>query len=151
MLAPICAWIALRGETVLAEPIDLLPAVILGGAVLTWVAGFDMIYACQDVDFDRQAKLKSIPTTLGVAGALRLAAVCHLVTILLLARSPIACRQVPLGWIYGTGVAAIAVLLFYEHLIVRPNDLTRVNIAFFHINAIISLGLLVVGAIDLLT
>jgi len=58
---------------------------------------------------------------------------------------------VPLGWVYGAGVAAIAILLLYEHAIVRPNDLTRVNVAFFNINAIISIGLLVVGAIDLLT
>jgi 4-hydroxybenzoate polyprenyltransferase len=151
MLAPICVWIAIRGETVLSDPIDILPAVILGGAVLTWVTGFDIIYACQDVEFDRQAKLKSIPAKLGVHAALRLAAVCHLVTVLLLAALPMVCHQVPLGWIYGLGVAAIAVLLAYEHSIVRPNDLTRVNVAFFNINAIISLGLLVVAAIDLLT
>jgi len=151
MLAPVCVWIAIRGELLLAKPIDILPAVILGGAVLGWVAGFDIIYACQDVEFDRQAKLKSIPAMLGVAGALRLAAVCHLATVLLLAALPLVCRQVPLGWVYGAGVAAIAILLLYEHAIVRPNDLTRVNVAFFNINAIISIGLLVVGAIDLLT
>ncbi len=151
MLAPVSAWIAIRGEVLLSHPLDLLPALLLGAAVLAWVAGFDVIYACQDADFDRQAKLRSIPATLGVPGALRLAAVCHLVTILLLAALPWLCPQVPLGWIYGIGVAVVAALLAYEHLLVRPNDLTRVNIAFFNINAIISLGLLVVGAIDLLT
>jgi 4-hydroxybenzoate polyprenyltransferase len=151
MLSPICVWIALRGETLVANPADLLPAVVLGGVVLTWVAGFDVIYACQDVEFDRQARLRSIPAAIGVLGALRLAALCHLGTILLLAALPLVCPQVPLGWIYGAGVAAVAVLLVYEHLLVRPDDLTRVNVAFFNINVVISLGLLIVGAVDLLT
>jgi 4-hydroxybenzoate polyprenyltransferase len=151
MLAPVCTWIALRGEMLLDHPADLLPAVLLGGAVLAWVAGFDIVYACQDADFDRTAKLRSIPATIGVAGALRLAAVCHLLTLLLLAALPLVCPHVPLGWIFGGGVALVAILLVYEHLLVRPDDLTRLNVAFFNINAIISLGLLVVGAIDLLT
>jgi 4-hydroxybenzoate polyprenyltransferase len=124
---------------------------LLGGAVLTWVAGFDIIYACQDVAFDRQARLCSVPAAFGVPGALRLAAVSHLVAILFLAAMPFACPQVPLGWIYATGIAAVAVLLVYEHLLVRPDDLTRLNVAFFNINAIISVGLLAVGAIDLFT
>jgi len=151
MLAPISAWIALRGETLLTNPLDILPALILGGAVLAWVAGFDIIYACQDADFDRRARLRSVPVLLGVAGALRLAAFCHLVTLALLAALPLVCPQVPLGWIYWSGVGVVAVLLTYEHLLVRPGDLTRVNIAFFNINAIISIGLFVVGAVDLLT
>src|SRR6476661_5501603 len=151
MLAPVCVWIALRGELLIGYPADILPALLLGGAVLTWVAGFDIIYACQDVAFDRQAKLRSIPASLGVAGALRAAAVCHFLTLVLLAILPLVCPQVPLRWIYGAGLAIIAMLLIYEHLLVRPEDLTRVNIAFFHINAIISLGLFIVGAIDLLT
>lgn len=151
MLAPVCAWVALRGQVVLTHPADILPAVMLGTAVLFWVAGFDVIYACQDAEFDREAKLRSIPATLGVTGALRLAAACHFVTIVLLASLPWLCPQVALGWIYGGGVAVVAALLLYEHALVRPSDLTRVNIAFFNINAIISLGLLVVGAIDLLT
>jgi len=151
MLAPLSVWIALRGEVLLANPADILPAVLLGAAVLAWVAGFDIIYACQDADFDRNARLRSIPAALGVVGALRLAAACHLATLLLLAALPLVCPLVPLGWIYGSGVAMVAALLIYEHLLVRPDDLTRVNIAFFNINAVISLGLLVVGAIDLLT
>jgi 4-hydroxybenzoate polyprenyltransferase len=151
MLAPVSAWIAIRGQVLMAHPADILPAVMLGLAVLAWVAGFDMIYACQDADFDRQAKLRSIPAKFGVAGALRLAALCHLATIVLLAALPWVCPQVPLGWIYGIGIAVVACLLAYEHLLVRPTDLTRVNIAFFNINAVISIGLLVVGAIDLLT
>lgn len=151
MLAPVCAWIALRGEVLLANPADILPALLLGGAVLAWVAGFDIIYACQDADFDRQAKLRSVPVLLGVTGALRLAAICHAITLGLLAALPLVCPQVSLGWIYWSGVGVVAVLLAYEHLLVRPDDLTRVNIAFFNINAIISIGLFVVGAVDLLT
>ncbi len=148
MLAPVAAWIAVRGAAVIAAPRDLLPAVVLGAAVALWTAGFDIIYACQDVDYDRAAGLHSMPARLGVAGALRLAAVCHagmlLALVLLLKVYP------PFGWIYGGGVAAVALLLIYEHSLVRPDDLSRVNRAFFQVNAIVSLGLLAVGLADLL-
>jgi 4-hydroxybenzoate polyprenyltransferase len=143
----VSAWIAIRGERVLADPADLLPAVVLGGAVLMWVAGFDIIYACQDVAFDVEAGLHSVPARLGVARALRLAAACHLGMVLLLAALP---WVYPLGWIYAAGVAAVALLLAYEHWLVRPDDLTRVNVAFFQVNAIVSIGLFVVGSLDLL-
>jgi 4-hydroxybenzoate polyprenyltransferase len=149
MLAPVSAWIALRGEILMRQPLDILPAVLLGAAVLSWVAGFDIIYACQDAEFDRGAKLKSVPAAVGIPTALKIAAACHLVTLLLLASLPLVCP--PLGWIYLTGVAAVAALLVYEHLLVRPNDLSRVNAAFFNVNAVISIGLFVVGMIDLLT
>jgi 4-hydroxybenzoate polyprenyltransferase len=146
-LSPVAAWIAIRGEAVLANPADLLSPLVLGGAVLAWVAGFDIIYACQDYEVDRQCKLHSVPVRLGIAGALRLAAVCHLLTIVLLACVPVV---YPLfGWVYGVGVAAVATLLVYEHLLVRPNDLSRVNVAFFQVNVIVSLGLLIVGSLDL--
>jgi 4-hydroxybenzoate polyprenyltransferase len=151
MLAPVCVWIALRGEILLTQPADILPAIILGGAVLAWVAGFDMIYACQDADFDRGAKLRSIPAALGVLGALRLAAACHLVALCFFALLPLACPQVGLGWIYATGVSAVGGLLLYEHALVKPHDLTRVNVAFFNINVVISMGLFIVGTIDLLS
>jgi 4-hydroxybenzoate polyprenyltransferase len=147
MLAPVSAWIAIRGQFVIAEPADLLPSVVLGGAVLLWVAGFDIIYACQDVDYDRQAGLKSVPARLGVVGALRLAAICHFGMIVMLLLLPVV---YPLQWIYWSGVGAIALLLAVEHWLVRPDDLTRVNIAFFNINAIVSIGLLVIGTLDLL-
>jgi 4-hydroxybenzoate polyprenyltransferase len=150
MLAPVSAWIAIRGMAVLADPADLLPAAVLGGAVLAWVAGFDMIYACQDVDFDRRARLRSVPARRGVARALRLAAGAHAAMVVLLALVPLAGPTLGLGWIYGGGVAAVAVLLAYEHRLVRPNDLTRVNVAFFQVNAVVSLGLLIVGTVDLL-
>lgn len=147
-LSPIAAWIAIRGDAVLANPTDLLPALVLGGAVLSWVAGFDIIYACQDYESDTRAKLHSVPVALGVPGALRLAAVCHVVTIALLACLPLV--YPPLGWIYWAGIAAVAVLLVYEHSLVRPDDLSRVNLAFFRVNAVISLGLFAVATLDLL-
>jgi len=151
MLSPVCVWIALRGEALGIDPRDIVPALLLGGAVLSWVAGFDIIYACQDAEFDKQARLRSIPAAIGVHSALRLAALCHLGTLLLLIGLLRFCPQVPLGSIYGTGVGVVAALLIYEHLLVRPDDLTRVNVAFFNINVVISLGLLIVGAVDLLT
>ncbi|WP_428305931.1 UbiA-like polyprenyltransferase [Lacipirellula sp.] len=146
-MSPIAAWIAIRGETVARHPADLLPAIVLGAAVAAWVAGFDIIYACQDFAYDREAKLHSIPVRLGVAGALRLAAGCHFVTIALLALLPLI--YPPFGGLWWAGVASVAALLVYEHALVRPDDLARVNTAFFNVNAIISLGLLVVGTVDL--
>lgn len=147
-LSPLSAWIAIRGGSVLANPADLLAPMVLGGVVLTWVAGFDIIYACQDYDADRRAHLRSVPVWLGILGALRLAAACHLATIALLACLPLVYPY--FGWFYWLGIAAVAVLLVYEHLLVRPDDLTRVNLAFFQVNAIISLGLFAVGSLDLL-
>jgi 4-hydroxybenzoate polyprenyltransferase len=147
-MSPIAAWIAIRGETVLQTPSDLAPALVLGAAVMAWVAGFDVIYACQDFAHDSQAGLHSIPVRLGVAGALRLAAACHFATIVLLACLPL--TYPPLGGIWWAGVASVAALLIYEHALVRPNDLARVNTAFFNVNAVISLGLLLVGGLDLL-
>jgi 4-hydroxybenzoate polyprenyltransferase len=143
----VAVWIALRGEQVLENPADLLPALVLGGAVAAWVAGFDMIYACQDFESDRAAKLHSVPTWLGIAGALRLAMVCHGVAVLLLALVPLV--YPPLGGLYWAAVVAVAGLLVYEHALVRPDDLDRVNIAFFNVNAVISLGLLLAGTLDL--
>ncbi|EAQ79864.1 UbiA-like polyprenyltransferase [Blastopirellula marina] len=148
MLAPIAAWIAIRGAAILVDPLDLLPAVTLGAAVLLWVAGFDIIYACQDAQFDRAAKLHSVPSTFGVAGALRIAAVCHALMIGALTLLPVVYPS--LGLIYWLGVAAVASLLIYEHAIVRPDDLSRVNLAFFHVNTIVGVGLFVVTTIDLL-
>ena len=141
MLAPLAAWVALR-------PVWDLSPVLLGGAVLFWVAGFDIIYACQDYEFDRQMRLRSVPARLGVARALRAAAACHFAMLLLLVALPWAYPA--FGAIYAAGIAALAVLLIYEHWIVRPDDLSRVNQAFFTVNAIVSLGLLAVGVADLL-
>ncbi len=154
MLAPISTWIALRGQVVLQDAGDLWPAGVLGIAVLLWVAGFDMIYACQDVAFDTNARLHSLPARLGVAGALRLAALCHLAMIGVLACLPMVHYfggpPLRLGWIYASSLFGAGLLLAYEHTIVRPDDLSRVNIAFFNMNAIISIGLLIAITLDLL-
>jgi 4-hydroxybenzoate polyprenyltransferase len=147
-LSPLAAWIAIRGEAVLANPADLLPAIVLAGAVLSWVAGFDILYACQDYDFDRAAGLHSVPVRMGIRRSLWLAAACHAITVALLACLPLV--YPPLGLIFCGGVAAVALLLLYEHALVRPEDLTRVNVAFFNVNAVISLGLFAVSSLDLL-
>ncbi len=154
MLAPICAWLAIRGEFVIDRPIDCLPACVLGLAVMFWVAGFDIIYACQDFEFDRDSRLKSIPVRFGIAGSLRIAAICHFAMIVALCCLPLAMSQVTetpqFGWMYWIAIGLVAGLLAYEHWLVRPDDLTRVNIAFFNINSIISVGLFLVGTVDLL-
>ena len=146
-MSPVAVWIAIRGEVVLEYPADLLPSLVLGTAVLTWVAGFDIIYACQDFGFDKQQGLHSVPARRGIAGALRIAAGCHLLTVVALACLPLVYE--PFGWLYWLAVVAVAVLLIYEHALVRPDDLDRVNTAFFNVNAVISLGLLAVGTLDL--
>lgn len=145
LLAPVASWIAIRGFA--QWPI----ALVLGLAVLFWVAGFDIIYACQDADFDRRAKLHSIPARIGVPWALRLAACSHawmmamLIVLYMIASPP----NGPLGWVYLAALACVTVLLVYEHALVRPDDLTRVNQAFFHVNIIISAGLLVVLLVEI--
>jgi 4-hydroxybenzoate polyprenyltransferase len=144
-LAPVAAWVAIRG---LAGWDELRVPVVLGGAVLFWVAGFDVLYACQDVDYDRRARLHSVPAALGVPRSLRVALLCHLVMLGLLVLLYFAAAP-DLGAIYLTGVAAVAVLLAYEHWLVRPDDLSRVNRAFFQVNGVISVGLFVVVLLQL--
>ncbi len=139
-LAPVAAWIALRGDIA-------WPPVLLALAVLFWVSGFDVIYACQDVGFDAQVGLKSVPSRIGVPAALRLAAVCHAFMILALVGLQV---FYPMGSIFLVGIVAVALLLVYEHALVRPDDLTRVNMAFFHVNVLISTGLFVFGLADLI-
>ncbi len=140
-LAPSAAWVVLRAEVA-------WPPVVLSAAVALWVAGFDIIYSCQDYAFDVSMHLYSLPAKLGIAGSLRLAAACHFAMLVLLAVLP---WFYPLfGTIYLAGVAAIGLLLVYEHWLVRPDDLSRVNRAFFHVNAVVSVGLLVLGVVELL-
>jgi 4-hydroxybenzoate polyprenyltransferase len=141
MLSPIAAWIAITGGLA-------WPPVLLGLAVFFWVGGFDVIYACQDVEFDRSARLRSIPARFGVGRALKLAAFSHLLTVVCLAAL---WWTAGLGPLFAIGVAAVAILLAYEHSLVRPDDLTRVNMAFFNVNAVISIGLFVVGSLDVWT
>ncbi len=142
LLAPVAAWIAIRGFD--EWPIPL----VLGLAVLFWVAGFDIIYACQDADFDRQAKLHSIPAALGVPRALKLAEYCHAVMIALLVTLYMLASP-PLGLIFLISLGSVTALLVYEHSLVRADDLTRVNQAFFQVNVIISMGLLVVLLVEI--
>ncbi len=142
LLAPLSAWIAIRGLEALTTPL------VLGLAVLFWVAGFDILYACQDVDFDRHAKLASVPARLGVAASLRVALLCHIIMVGLLVG--LAWAAAPhLGKVYLTGVGAVALLLGYEHWLVRPDDLSRVNQAFFQVNGIISVGLFLLVLLQL--
>ena len=150
LLAPVCTWVALRGEILQEDILDIVPAVVVGLIVMFWVGGFDIIYACQDTEFDKQAKLKSIPARFGVRGALRIAAVSHLLMIVAMVGLAFVSELDALGWIYYVAVAAVAVLLTIEHCLVKPDDLARVNIAFFQVNALISIGLFLIVSLDLL-
>lgn len=138
--APLGAWIAVRGE------LSVVP-LFLGLAVALWVAGFDIIYACQDVPFDREAGLYSLPKRLGIGAALTLSSLMHAATVLLFGYVVYLSR---LGWISYFGIFAVALLLAYEHSIVRPNDLSRVNTAFFTVNGCISILLFIVITLDIL-
>jgi 4-hydroxybenzoate polyprenyltransferase len=148
-LAPVAAWIALRGATVVRDPADILPAAVLGLAVTTWVAGFDIIYACQDAVFDAAHGLHSIPARIGVPRALARAQWLHVATLILLAALPLVVPA--LGAIFWVAWAVIAALLIWEHSLVRADDLSRVNEAFFTANAVIGLVLLAAIAADLWT
>jgi len=150
MLAPLAAWIALRGPIVIQQPADLLTPTVLGLAVFFWVGGFDIIYACQDQAADRRAGLHSIPAWLGTPLALRWAAISHGLSFLaLLLLAWVAPPELGLSWLYLGTVLMIGGLLVYQHALVRPDDLSRVNIAFFNVNAVISSALLLMGLIDL--
>lgn len=140
-LAPVGAWIAIRPEA-WAHPFPWL----LGAGVMFWIAGADILYACEDLEFDRSKGLKSVPAALGLKGALAVSAACHVVT----AGALVSAGAVQgLGvWWYGT-TAAIAALLVYEHAIVKPSDMRRVNQAFFHVNAVVSGVILAGGCLDL--
>jgi 4-hydroxybenzoate polyprenyltransferase len=141
MLAPVAAWVAIRGFTEMTVPL------LLGGAVAFWVAGFDILYACQDAAFDKDAGLHSVPARFGVPASLRIAAVCHAVMFGLLVGLYGASPH--LGGVFLAGLGAVGALLVYEHSLVRADDLTRVNRAFFHVNGVISLGLLAVVLVQL--
>lgn len=139
--APVAAWIAISPATL--GP----PAWLLMAAVTFWIAGFDTIYACQDVEFDRNAGLHSLPARLGVGSALWLARAFHVLTVALLALVGVTAE---LGALYFAGVFVVAVLLAYENAIVRANDLSRVNLAFFTINGVVGVVLGVMGIVDIL-
>jgi len=138
-IAPAAAWIAVRGSL---DPRILL----LTAAVMFWTAGFDVIYSCQDYDFDRQEGLWSVPRVLGIAAALRVAKLLHI--------SMVGCLlalvyTLHVGALALAGVGAIVALLIYEHSLVKPADLSRVNAAFFTMNGYVSVLFFLFWAADI--
>lgn len=122
------AWAAVRGSL---DPL----AYLLWFVVVVWMAGFDLIYACQDVDVDRREGLQSVPARFGISAALTSARLNHAITVVALAAVGLFAH---LGWPFWVGWAAVALLLAYENAIVKPNDLSRLNLAFFNVNGYIS-------------
>ncbi len=138
--SPIAAWIALRGDISVA-------VLLLGAAVTLWVAGFDIIYACQDVEFDHALGLHSVPKRFGIRAALWISALLHAGTLALLLT---VLRMENLGWIALAGLLVVAALLIYEHALVKPSNLSRVNAAFFTVNGFVSILFFLTWAADLL-
>ena len=138
--APLAAWLAVRGEFA-------WPPILLSAAVMFWVAGFDLIYALQDIEFDRKANLFSLPARFGIVPALRISTLFHGVTVVLLCATAM---LMSLGWMAYAGIAIVAGLLFWEHRLVKPHDLSRINVAFFNLNGYISILLLLSFAGDIL-
>jgi 4-hydroxybenzoate polyprenyltransferase len=138
--APLAAWIAISGRVAL-EPL------LLSAAVMFWVAGFDVIYALQDIEFDRKARLFSLPARFGVEPALRLSAVFHVATVVLLLATG---RLSGSGWLVYAGIAIVSGILVWEHRLVKPNGLSRVNVAFFNLNGYVGILLLLTFAGDIL-
>jgi len=134
-LAPIGAWLAVAGTP--SGLRELAIPVSLGFAVLFWLAGFDIIYSLQDKDFDQSYGLCSIPVRFGVPGALQLSSLFHLLTAGFLALVGIAAKT---GIIYWMGFLLVCAVLYWEHRIVKPHDLSRINRAFFDLNAYVSIG-----------
>jgi 4-hydroxybenzoate polyprenyltransferase len=137
-IAPAAAWIAIRGS--LDWPILLLTA-----AVTLWTAGFDIIYSCQDRDFDREAGLHSVPARLGIRNSLLVSRGLHVAMIGLLVWLS---QALGLGALSIAGIAVVAALLVYEHSLVKPDDLSRVNAAFFTVNGFVSILFFVFWAAD---
>jgi 4-hydroxybenzoate polyprenyltransferase len=140
--APLGAWVAVRG-TIETAPL------VLAAAVLLWVAGFDILYAMQDIEFDRQRGLRSIPAAIGIGPSLAVSALLHLGMLACLAWLP-SLYTPGLGTAFWVGVAGCAVLLLYPHWIVRPHDLSRINATFFQANGILAVWLFGATAVDLL-
>jgi 4-hydroxybenzoate polyprenyltransferase len=138
--APLAAWLAIRGEFA-------WPPVLLSAGVMFWVAGFDLIYALQDIEFDRKVKLFSLPAKFGIAPALRISMLFHGATVTLLIATAMLTQ---LGWIAYAGIAIVAAILYWEHRLVTPQDLSRINVAFFNLNGYISILLLLTFAGDIL-
>lgn len=139
-LAPIGAWIATTGNIEIS-------AVILGLSVLLWVAGFDILYAIQDIDFDRKQGLYSIPSVMGIYGALIIARILHTLSFLIFITLKFTAS---LGSIYLAGILISGAFMVYEHSLVSKNDLSKLNLAFFNINAYISIIILIFTLADIL-
>ncbi|MGH9814365.1 MAG: UbiA-like polyprenyltransferase, partial [Candidatus Acidiferrales bacterium] len=140
-MAPAGAWVAVRGS------LDW-PVLPLSLAVLCWVAGFDIIYACQDVEFDQKAGLFSLPARIGIRRARGVSQIMHAVMLALLLELA---WLADLGLLAFVGLAVTAALIAYEHSLVKPDDLSRVNAAFFTVNGYISVLLLLFWGVDILT
>jgi 4-hydroxybenzoate polyprenyltransferase len=140
-LAPVGAWIAIT-NTISFSPF------LIGAAVLLWVAGFDILYAIQDIDFDLQHKLYSIPARFGIKASLVITRLLHLISIALLAWLG---SRLNLGLFYFIGILVTAFLLAYENSLIKPNDLSRLNVAFFTVNGIISVIMFLFVAIDVVS
>ena len=139
-LSPLAVWVAVRSEISLVS-------LLLGGGVTFWVAGFDIIYATQDFQFDRRERLSSLPAKIGVTGALVVSGLCHVMTVLMFLWAGIAAGM---GLCYYAGLSLITACLFYEHAIVRKHGLTRVNEAFFVVNGVVSVLFCLFTAADIL-
>ncbi len=139
-LAPIGAWIAITGRLP-------LPAFVLGTAVLFWVAGFDILYALMDIEFDRRTGLFSIPARLGEQGGMALAGLCHIVTVVCLG---FLIPLLGLGKVYSVGLFLAMALLLYEHWLLYRHGLTKLNVAFFNVNGALSIGIFLFTLGDLL-
>ncbi|GGP79299.1 menaquinone biosynthesis prenyltransferase MqnP [Streptomyces melanogenes] len=139
-MGPVGGWLAITGEW-------SWDAVILGLAVGVWIGGFDLIYACQDVESDRECGVLSVPARFGVPNAIRGARACHAVTTALLVWYALATDAGAFFWI---GLVVVAVAFVYEHTIVKPHDLSRLNRAFFTTNGFIGISLFVCALLDLL-
>jgi 4-hydroxybenzoate polyprenyltransferase len=140
-MAPAAAWIAVRGS------LDLR-ILILTAAVTCWVGGFDVLYSCQDYEFDRECGLHSLPRFVGIAGALNVARALHGMMLLLLVGLIVVFG---LGKLAVAGVVVVAALIVYEHTLVKSDDLSRLNAAFFTMNGVISVVFFLFIAADLLT
>ncbi len=138
-LAPVCAWVAIAG-TLSVEPL------LMALAVLTWTAGFDIIYACQDFESDRATGVFSIPAKFGIGPSLWIARLTHVLCVASLIGLMLVSPR--LGLLFGIGIGIATLLLIVEHAIVKPTDLSKVNLAFFTINGVISLLLGALGVID---
>jgi 4-hydroxybenzoate polyprenyltransferase len=139
-IAPAGGWLGI-------SPTFTLPMILLAGAVAVWIAGFDIIYACQDVEFDRAHGLHSVPARFGIPAALYTSTALHILMVALLIALG---WSLSLGWIYYLGVAAAAGLLVVEHRIITPKDMSRIDVAFFNVNSYIAGVLFIFTLLDAL-